>query len=263
MEIQNKIIAIVASGWHFPHAFYARMAAQQVPDGWGIDLFCIAHRDPSHAAEEKQFDVFPTGTRGALDSILYDSIATKEEIESLGWDYKEYPNTIGDWGNSNQWLETHEPEKYDLFLFTHDDNLILNDQLIKDIVEDDGFDEWDILGNSAGMPHGSIRGSFEFFKPEVLRKMGWRFDLSEVSLTREGETSATNELEELYDWNATVYPLTRFVRDNGLKFQSLSPCYRVSAYCVEGERGYIHKTHGINTAEEDAGLAMLERNGLI
>jgi hypothetical protein len=44
---------------------------------------------------------------------------------------------------------------------------------------------------------------------------------------------------------------------------TLSPAYRVSAYCIEGERGYIHKTHGSNTLLEDAGLMFLKDNGII
>lgn len=256
-------IAVVASGWHYPSAFYEGMVRQKMPEGWTADYFCISHRDPSFAKEEKKDDVFEDTLRGRLDKKLYERMVDKQYIGLLGWKYKEYPNTIGDWGNSNQWLEENDYKKYDLLLFTHDDNLIIHDRLIADIIEDENFREWDILANSTGMPQGSLRGSFEFFKPSVIEKLGGKFDLSEVTLTREGKTTATNEIAELYDWNSTVYPLTRFIEEQKLKTGFLSPAYRVSAYCIEGERGYISKTHGENTKYEDAGLNYLHENGII
>ncbi len=261
-----KKIAVVASGWHFPLHFYESMLKQVRPEGWEIDFFCVSHRDPEFARKEKKndhFDPLSTNIREKLDKILYSDIASARVISELGWNYKEYPNTIGDWGNSNQWLDEHDYKEYDLFLFTHDDNLIIHDRLFADTIEDDNFAEWDILTNSPGMPPGSLRGSFEFFKPRVLELMGGKFDLSETTLTREGITTATNEIAELYDWNTTVYPLQRLILEKGLKMACLSPAYRVSAYCIEGERGYISKTHGMNTQYEDAGLKYLSDNGVI
>jgi hypothetical protein len=265
----SKKIAVVASGWHYPYSFYEMLSKQRKVDGWEVDLFVVSHRDPKHALKEKADRVFE-GERAYLDEILYKKIPREQhyvrtprvsEIEKLGWKYIEKPNTIGDWGNTNQWLEDYDYKKYDLFLFTHDDNLILSDKLFRDIIEDDNFGEWDILCNSVGMPPGSIRGSFEFFKPAVLDRIGGKFDLSETTLTREGETSATENLTELYDWNSTVYPLQRVANEMRLGF--LSPAYRVSAYCIEGERGYISNTHGANTEREDAGLAFLKEHGVI
>lgn len=261
-----KKIAVVASGWHFPEHFYESMVKQIRPEGWEIDFFCIAHRDPSFAAEDKKndhFDINSTNIREKLDAILYNRVTTKKHIELLGWNYKEYPNTVGDWGNSNQWLEDHDYKKYDLFLFTHDDNLIIHDRLFADTIEDDNFKKWHILTNSPGMPAGSIRGSFEFFKPRVLKLMGGKFDLSTVSLTKEGETKGSTDLRELNDWNNIVFPLNALIEKHKLKTAYLSPAYRVSAYCIEGERGYISLTHGQNTKFEDAGLKFLKDNGVI
>jgi hypothetical protein len=251
-----KKLAVVASAWHFPRSFYKQIAHQELPKGWKMDLFCVSHRDPKYAKKEKRGRKF-TGVRAPLDKRLYDKIATVNDIEALGWKYKEYPNTIGDWGNSNQWLETHDYRKYDLLLFTHDDNLILNTTWFKDIIGDESFKDWEILSNSLGMPQGSIRGSCEFFKPSLLDKLGGKFDLSETTLTREGETTAPEEIDALYDWNTTVYPLSKFIAENNISVGYLSPSYRVSAYCIEGERGYIGNTHGINTEVEDAGLDVL------
>jgi hypothetical protein len=256
-------LAVVASGWHFPLHFYESMLKQIRPKGWEIDFFCVSHRDPEHAREEKKDDVFEDTLRGNLDRQLYSGIPDVQTIKNLGWDYKEYPNTVGDWGNSNQWLEDHDYRDYDLFLFTHDDNLILHDRLVADTIEDDNFKEWDIMTNSPGAPAGSIRGSFEFFKPKVLDLMGGKFDLSTVTLTREGITTASKELIELNDWNNIVYPLNVLIEEHGLKVAMLSPAYRVSAYCIEGERGFISNTHGSNTKFEDAGLEYLKQNGII
>lgn len=258
-----KRIAVVASGWHFPSNFYESMARQIVPEGWIVDLYCVSHRDPIHAKIEKESYKYKRGIRGKLDKILYKEIATKERIERIGWNYKEYPNTIGDWGNTNQWLEDHDYREYDMILATHDDNLIIHDRLFADIIADGSFDEWDILTNSPGMPQGTIRGSFEFFKRNVLEVIGGKFDVSSITLTREGENYASQDRLELYDWNNFTSMMQKVVEDNKLKVGILSPCYRVSAYCIEGERGYISNTHGINTASEDAGLKFLKENGII
>lgn len=256
---------MVASGWHFPAHFYEAMARQKKLDGMTIDLFCVAHRDPTYAMQEKRGRKFGRGLRAKLDRLLYKEIATKELIEAVGWDYKEYPNTIGDWGNSNQWLEDHPDyyKKYDLLLFTHDDNLIIHDRLFTDIVEDGAYEDWDILANSTGMPQGYIRGSFEFFKVDIISQLGGKFDLSEVTLTREGITTASEEIEELYAWNAGGNPTNYKILELGLKVGYLSPAYRVSAYCIEGERGYISNTHGVNTVYEEAGLKYLHDNDII
>lgn len=258
----SRKIAVVASGWHYPSQFYEGIAEQILPKGWSMDLFCVSHRDPSFAQEEKKDKKF-TGERAYLDEKLYRKIITVEEIEKLGWKYKEYPNTVGDWGNSNQWLEEHDYKEYDLLLFTHDDNLILSDMWFKDIIQDGSFKDWEILCNSLGMPPGSIRGSCEFFKPSLLEKMGGKFDLSEVTLDRTGENIASEDLNELYDWNSTVYPLQRFTEEQKISVGYMSPSYRVSSYCLEGERGYISNTHGINTKVEDEGLEVLKKYGLI
>lgn len=260
-----KRIAIVASGWHFPLSFYRNMASQKLPKGWMVDLFCISHRSPEFALNEKKGHVFADDLRGRLDRKLYDKIATKDEIAMSGWKYFETPNTIGDWGNTNQWFEMmgDKAKEYDLYLFTHDDNLILHDRILIDTIMDDNFKKWGICTNSAGMPFGWLRGSFEFFKPSVLKKMGWKFDLSKVSLTREGHMNATQDLGELNDWNNTVNPLMDFIKENKIKVGMLSPAYRVSAYVIEGERGYISCTHGQNTQYEDGGLKFLEDNKII
>lgn len=258
-----KRLGCILGGWHYPIQPFEALASQEIPKGWEVDLFCVSHRDPTYAHNEKQHDIHDDSLRGNLDKILYREIASVEVIKKLGWNYKEYPNTIGDWGFTNQWLDEHNYEDYDLLLLTHDDNLIISNKLFVDTITDPHFEEWDICANSTGMPPGSIRGSFEFFKPKVLKMLGGKFDLSMVSLTREGKTDSPTDKNDLYDWNNTVYPLTKFINENNLRVAYMSPCYRVSAFCIEGERGYISKTHGQNTQFEDQGLEYLKNNNLI
>lgn len=262
MSGKIKKLAVVASGWHFPSQFYEELPKQRQTHGWEYEFFCVSHRNPMYATIEKRDRKF-TGDRAYLDERLYPHVISTGEIEKAGWHYKEYPNTIGDWGNSNQWLDEHDYKKYDLFLFTHDDNLILGDTWFRDIIEDASFKDWEILCNSLGMPQGSIRGSCEFFKKSLLKKIGGKFDLSDTTLTREGKTTVGENIEELYDWNTTVTPLARFVEKNKIQVGFMSPSYRVSAYCIEGERGYIGNTHGANTEIEDSGLAVLKQAKII
>lgn len=255
-----KKLAVVASGWHYPYTFYEAIAKQQIPKGWTFDLFVVAHRGP----EQAETPLFHDTRRGRLDQILYKKVATKQEIEDLGWTYIEKPNTVGDWGNTNQWLEDYDYKDYDLFLFTHDDNFILRDDLFTQVCKMYSKD-WLILTNSTGMPAGSIRGSFEFFKKKMLDIMGGKFDLSGVTLDRTGHTDNPKNWADLYDWNNTVTPLTKLLTDKNLwdKIIVLSPFYRVSLYCIEGERGTISNTNGINTQYEEEGLNVLEEGGFI
>lgn len=256
-----KKLAIVVSGWHFPYGFYETMNAQTVPKGWSVDMFVVSHRDPSFA----KMPEFEDSLRGELDKKLYTKIATVEDIEKLGFEYKEYPNTIGDWGNSNQWLEDNDYKQYDLILFTHDDNLLLRYDMLEVVCNEMYKDKWLILTNSVGVPAGSIRGSFEFFKREMLDKLGGKFDLSETKLDRTGKNDNPSDWGELYDWNTTVYPLTNFLTKKKLwdKVIVFSPIYRVSLFCIEGERGLIANSQTNNREIEDEGFKWLSENKII
>lgn len=266
-----KRLAVVASGWHYPLHFFQKMAEQKIPAGWNVDLFCISHRDPSFSANEKKEMLEQLGTtrRERYDRELYARVATVEEIRALGWDYALEPNTIGDWGNTNQWLEKHDYRAYDKFLFTHDDNFILTDTVFTDILPQD---DWLILGNSDGhtsrrlrrwlhLPKEfTIRGSFEFFTREMMDIIGGTFDLSEVKLNREGKVGTSGAFGELSDWNNTVTPLITLIEEKKLRprIKFLSKHYRMSRYCLEGERGFISRTEPLNTAEEERGLDAVE-----
>ena len=248
-----KKIAVVCSGWHFPLHFYENISTQILPNDWSIDMFCVSHRDPQYSEIEKK-DVVLKGDRKHLDQKLYSKIASIKEIEDLGWVYKEYPNTVGDWGCSNQWLDDYDYKDYELMLFTHDDNLILKDNWFKKIIEHQSFNDWEIWTNSIGAPVGMLRGSCEFFKKSIIEKIGGKFDLSMVKLTRVGEKFGNRDVQQVNYWNNTVYPLMNFISKNKIKVFPESKFYRVSEFCVEGERGYISGTQSSNISSENNGL---------
>lgn len=256
-----KRLAIVVSGWHYPLNFFETMSKQHIPKGWTVDMFVVSHRDPSFAKMPK----FENSVRGELDKKLYTKIATIKEIEKLGFEYKEYPNTIGDWGNSNQWLDDNDYKGYDLFLFTHDDNLLLRYDMLKIVCDEMYKEDWLILTNTVGVPAGSLRGSFEFFKKEMLDIMGGKFDLSQTLLDRTGEKENPASWTDLYDWNSTVYPLTNLLTKLKLwdRVITFSPIYRVSLFCIEGERGLIANTQPANQPLEEEGIKWLVSQGII
>lgn len=261
MNKKLKKLAVVVSSWHYPYGFYEVMSKQVIPKGWSIDLFIVSHRDPSFA----KMPVLDDSKRGELDKKLYSKIATVKDIEKLGFEYKEYPNTIGDWGNSNQWLDDNNYNDYDLFLFTHDDNLLLRYDMFKVVCDEMYKEDWLILSNTVGVPSGSLRGSFEFFKKEMIDIMGGKFDLSQTLLDRTGESENPAQWTDLYDWNTTVYPLSNLLTEKNLweKVIVFSPIYRVSIFCIEGERGLISNSQTNNQPLEDEGLKWLESQGII
>lgn len=267
-------LAVVACGWHYPIAFYEQFSSQKIPEGWQVDLFCVAHRDPSYAVTEKKEFVEKLGydRRALYDRILYRKVPTIAELEALGWKYSLEPNTAADWAVTNQWLEKHDYKQYDKFLFTHDDNFILTDELFLDLLPQE---DWFILSNSTGhtqrrlrqwlglpKPFFVTRGSFEFFTREAMDRLGGKFDLYKTTLTREGKFDSPKSFAELSNWNESDRAVREAIDRAGLfpHMKALSPYYRVSTYCLEGERGCISHTEPMNTAEENRGLDAVEKH---
>ena len=79
--MKNKF-AVIASGWHFPLKFYEQIVEQKIPEDWEVDYFCVSHRDPLFAVEEKSKIVsqLDNGLLPSLDKILYEEIATIEKL---------------------------------------------------------------------------------------------------------------------------------------------------------------------------------------
>jgi hypothetical protein len=240
-------LAIVVGGWHWPMDFFAKMAAQAS----GADLFVIAHRHPELpiVRDEKRaiLAAAPDGGLGTLDRKLYEEYATIRKLRSLDWEYQEEPNTIGDWGFFNQWLEQHDWRRYDAILNCHDDNWIRRNDLL-DAIRNPLHPGWLLLSNGKypEAPAGYVRGSFEVWRRELLEMLGGTIDLGDIKLTREGKTDSPANIVDLMPWNDTALPLRKLMVDRGMvdRISYLSPYYRVSPWCIEGERGFLHYNAG-------------------
>lgn len=236
--------AVVAGGWHWPAHFYERMAAQI----GGADLFVVAHRSPElPIVREEKREILESakGELADLDRELYWAFPSVSYLRALGWQYQEAPNTVGDWGFFNQWLETHDYRDYDVILNCHDDTYIRTlDLLAHARVPGD----WLILANGfyPQAPDAYVRGSFEFWKREMLDLLGGRIDMGNVELTREGKTDTPTGMEALAAWNHTAVPLRNLMASKGLsnRIAYLSPHYRISRWAIEGERGFLHYSNG-------------------
>ena len=245
-------LAVVAGGWHYPHHFYRSMAQQAS----GADLFCIGHRSPDcyEVATEKQDKLRGLeGKLGELDRELYADYATTLKLKHLGWTYELHANTCGDWGFLNQWLKSHDWSRYEVILFAHDDTYLRPEAFPPDI----GMGDWLVLGHSRypQAPLGYLRGSLEFFKRELIELLGGEIPLGDVTLTREGKTDSPVRFDALSAWNATCDPLREFMRRRNLvsRIAYISEHYRISPWCIEGERGLLSNQGGAPWSYE-AGL---------
>ena len=278
MNYTNKImkkLAVIASGWHYGCQFYEQISKQEKVKDWDIDLFVISHRHPEHEdtikEKEKVRNQQNNNFISQLDKMLYEHPITQQQIQNLGWVYIEKPNTIGDMEVFNQWSEDYDYTKYDLFLITHDDNLILSSNIFTDVLENkielykplkesrygianhqfktiltNDFN-WLFLDNgySENIPKAfTPRGSVSFYKKELIDLLpSNKFSMEGVSLIREGKTNSPGHME-LNSWNTNAGNFRDFLygaKDLELvdKTRWLSNTKRVSKYCIEGERGFI------------------------
>lgn len=272
--MENKKLAVVISGWHYPYIFYSQIKKQQIPEGWDVDIFIVSHRDPelNIVYDEKQplLNHFGEGFLQNLDKKLYSRIITKKEINDFGFTYNEEVNNVGDLNLFNQWVQRHYTGQYDYIMYTHDDTFMLNNSLFKDILEkksplmvnpDRGIVqnvnpnyEWDHL--ASGMHPGTTcpRTSFTVVSKELLNKLAPVFE--ELSL-KGTELNRTNETNTPYDlsggkinttilgsWNAPGRNFWSWCCNNGYENKSvrLSDTYRVTPYFIEGERGFIYSS---------------------
>jgi len=278
-----KKLAVIACGWHYPSQFYEEMLTQKIPAGWGVDSFVISHRHPENENVIKEKDEARsyngTDLLHYLDSVLYESPLTEKDITDFGWKYIEKPNTMGDMEVFNQWAEDYDYREYDMFFITHDDNIILEDSLFEDVLGEDGINlykplvetrvgrdqfnielvendlDWHYLGNgySRYIPKAMTpRGSFGFYTKDLIDRMGGNFSMDDITLTRIGETATPENHLSLNDWNTSDGNFRDFLyKSDNLelvdKTRFISNTKRVSKYCIEGERGFIHKN---NTSEK-------------
>jgi hypothetical protein len=135
----------------------------------------------------------------------------------------------------------------------HDDTLMLDDSMIVDVIEKkcklyyyqnevDKNKDWLFL-TACGDHLLCPRASFAFFDKKLIKELNGTFPMDNVTLNREGlvETPGT-ELGGTADWNVVSRNFTNFMQDKGWqeKMLRMSPHYRISKYCLEGERGFCH-----------------------
>mgnify|MGYP003626022117 CR=1 FL=1 len=106
--------------------------------------------------------------------------------------------------------------------------------------------EWIFLDN--GRHHKRIlpRISFGFYTKELIDMMGGDMKfMFEDLMTRKGEKSSPNGIMGLNEWNIPAGRFFHFLEQNNLldRMAYLSNTKRVSAYCLEGERGYVSHTN--------------------
>jgi hypothetical protein len=274
-----KKMAVIACGWHYPSQFYEKMLTQKIPAGWVVDSFVISHRHPENENVIKEKDdarsYSGTDLLHYLDSVLYESPLTEKDITDFGWKYIEKPNTMGDMEVFNQWAEDYDYREYDMFFITHDDNIIFLDTLFKDVLEEgrilllkllvetrigrDQFStitvenklDWEYLGNgySEYIPKAMTpRGSFGFYTTSLIDRMNGKFSMNNITLTRIGKTNTPDGHQELTDWNSSDGNFRDFLYESDelelvSKSRFISDTKRISRYCIEGERGFIHKNN--------------------
>jgi hypothetical protein len=188
------------------------MVKQIVPEGWEVDYYCVAHRTPEDENTISEKESIRNSTAEdfltQLDQLMYEYPITTKQIEDFGWKFELEENTVGDMECFNQWSEHHDYKDYDFILVTHDDNLILSDQLFVDII-----------------------GGVEVYKPIEESRYGvHQFNIELVELDNDWkflDTHAGTFRDFLYEGN--LVDNTRW----------LSNMKRVSRYCIEGERGFI------------------------
>jgi hypothetical protein len=268
-------LAVIASGWHYAWQFYNELALQHLPENVHVDKFVISHRDPDHSVviQEKQLAREYTGPDPLhrLDAVLYENIVTKQWLEDTGWIYIEKPNTIGDMEVFNQWIDDHDYREYDMFLITHDDNLILSRDIYMDVfnkdtqlyapIKDSRYNthrfktttvtndmSWLFLDNgySEYIPKAfTPRGSFSFYKRELIDMLpNNKFPMEGITVTRENQIQS-GTYHDIVQWNMNAGNFRNFLYELNLidATRWLSNTKRVSKYCIEGERGFIRNNN--------------------
>ena len=269
----NKIL-VVATGWHFSSHFYETMVKQIVPEGWEVDYYCVAHRTPEDENTISEKESIRNSTAEdfltQLDQLMYEYPITIKQIEDFGWKFELEENTVGDMECFNQWSEHHDYKDYDFILVTHDDNLILSDQLFVDIIggvevykpiEESRYgahqfnvesvkldNDWMFLDNgyTQSLPKAfTPRGSFSFYKKELVDMLpDNKFNMYENGgygiVYRQGETASVG-YDGIKAWNTHAGTFRDFLYEGNLVDNTrwLSNMKRVSRYCIEGERGFI------------------------
>jgi hypothetical protein len=253
-------IAVVAGGWHYPLHFYREIAAQDYPRK-DLALFVVGHRHPDLEVvrQEKvaELSVAP-GPLGNIDRMLYSDPVSLDKLIKLGWTYIEAPNVAGDQVFLNQWLSRCNYKNYDAILNCHDDTFIRRRDLFRFVAQSREKADWLIMANGKSPVESDayFRGSFEFWHSEMLDLLDGKVPVGDIVLTREGQTDTPKDRETLQAWNAIGVPVREFLTKNNFTdfVARLSPHYRVSAFAIEGERGFIYRQASAPEWRMDKGL---------
>ena len=267
-----KKLAVILGGWHYPYDLYKTLSEQKIPSNWSIDYFCVGHRSPEdiESVQEKDFIRNYNGNNQLkkLDKYIYRTPLTLEHLSKWGWNFILEENTIGDYEFFNQWINHYDYKNYDMVFLAHDDNFVLNKNMFYDILDTkiDLIDfqgplrsrdltpikvknnlEWHFLSNGF-VDSRSPRGSFGFYTKFLLNKIGGKFSMEGVNLQRLNKKSTPEGHNDLSDWNQTDKNFMKSLYDNNLAedMRYLSKYYRTSPYCIEAERGFIHKCQVLN-----------------
>ena len=105
--------------------------------------------------------------------------------------------------------------------------------------------------------------------------MGGRFDMSRVELDRTGETDNMGMGYygtgipagglSMKDWEKPIQNFHGFMLNSGLlnTIRYLSPSYRVSSYCIEGERGLLSNVATPQGTIYKSVVEQLKENGIV
>lgn len=267
----NKL-AVILGGWHYPYGLYKILSEQNPLKGWDVDYFCIGHRMPEDQESIKEKDSIRNYVGKdqlmLLDKYLYQTPLTSKHLKDWGWNFILEENTIGDYEFFNQWANHYDYKNYDLIFLAHDDNLVLSKNMFYDILETkiDLIDfqgplkskdltpkivsnnlEWHFLSNSF-VTSRRPRGSFGFYTKHLIEKIGGKFNMENINLSRVNSKSSPTNHDVLSDWNQTDRNFMKSLYDNNLALDMryLSKDYRTSPYCIEAERGFIHKCNALS-----------------
>ena len=206
-----KKIAVITLGWHFGYHFYKNIPKQNVPSGWEIDYFCIAHRSPTDnntindkkSIREEEADNFLV----ELDKELYKKPITEDDINDFGWKY--ILNEV-DWLYLENGYSEHIPKA-----FTPRTSFSIYKKEFFDMLPNNKFD---------------------------------MTDNGKEIMTRVGKTDTPDSHEGLAEWNVMVGTLRDWLYNDKPDLGMLNhygwlsnSALRVSKYCIEGERGFIQK----------------------
>lgn len=253
-----KNILILIGGWHFPFEFYKQISELTIPENSITNKYVVSHRNLElPIVYDEKINFIKNNPVNKLDISLYNKRLTLQNLKEWNIEYKEYENIIGDFYFISQYFEDHV-EIPDYLFFFHDDNFILNKNLISDIVNNNvptyfnkqggkiveiKNDDWLHIGNCFYEDRFIPRGSFNVFKKELLLEKDkyFKFDNVDLNRTNKIDSPDPNNILELRPWDRVCRNFGEYMTSNNLTHRSyrLSTVRRQSKYLLECQRGFL------------------------